>query len=130
MLNHADLSQKADQLLAQVGELPAADALQVLNVVAGRLLEGVQNHTRDLVEPANQIPPLLQKRTRGAPFKIEADEEVRDFIHGLTCSMTYKQLEAACRERFGWLRAPSKSAIQRYVQHLKFPKNTNTGGKA
>lgn len=130
MLNQADLLQRADQLLAQVGELPAADALQVLNAAASRLLKGVQHQARSLVEPAHMTPPLLCKRSRGAPSKIDTDEEVRAFIHDQSCGMTFEQLEAACRVRFGHQRAPSKSAIHRYVQRLKFPKTTTTGGKA
>ncbi len=50
----------------------------------------------------------------GNPARILFDPDLRAFIDERLATMTYRQIVAACREKFGLERAPSKSAISRY----------------
>lgn len=51
----------------------------------------------------------------GKPSKLD-DIEVRAFVDARIENMTFQELTAACRERFGEDRAPHKSALHRYWQ--------------
>lgn len=56
---------------------------------------------------------------RGKPSKIELDQEVKTFIDDRLGRLTMEELLAACRERFGSDRTPSRTALYRYWQRLR-----------
>lgn len=71
-------------------------------------------------KPRTELVSAAEHRRRhlpGLPFKAAADPEVRAFIDTGLDTMTFKELAAAARGRFGPERAPSRSAIFRYWQH-------------
>jgi hypothetical protein len=53
---------------------------------------------------------------KGRGFKFEHDTEVCDFIKDRLGRLTLTELAAICRERFGPARAPSRSALHRYLK--------------
>lgn len=55
----------------------------------------------------------------GRPGKIVRDAEVRAFIDRHISKMTFTQLAAMCRERFGHERAPTRSTIGRYWSWIR-----------
>ncbi|WP_424361803.1 hypothetical protein [Methylocystis parvus] len=64
--------------------------------------------------PAGQV--LLPPPTRS---RIERDKEVAEFLNKNLGRMLLKEIHAACVEKFGAARTPSKSAINRYhVRHM------------
>jgi hypothetical protein len=68
----------------------------------------------------------------GHPFKVMCDPEVQQFVAAALKTMGFKAIAAACSERFGPERAPSKSAIQRYWIALRLssrPVSTPPGPK-
>lgn len=129
MLSAVELTQRRDQVLGVIGTLPVADALIVMSAVMGELAQEERPITGDGSEAANDCEtPSLELVTRWRRLsKVEADPEVRNFIHGLRGRRSIEQIAEDCRERFG-KRAPSRSAIQRYCLRLKYRRGT--GGKA
>ncbi len=121
-MNALDSRSHTERVLATLGNLPAADALQVLNTAMGEVLAGI-NCAPDIAAPQAVSPLLasLMQRTQGGHSRIDSDPELLAFILGLPAHLTYPQIEAACRANFGAERAPSKSAIHRFVQRLKHP---------
>lgn len=57
----------------------------------------------------------------GRPPKIAVDPEVRAYVDELLPRMTFRQIEAACREKFGPKRAPGDTVIHRYWQTVVRP---------
>lgn len=117
-MNAQETQHRADQVLASVGELPATDALLVLNAAMEKVIAEIGRGTPDFQAPALPGTDLLLRRRQRA--RIALDDEVRAFLHAQPMYLTIAKLEAACRQRFG-NRAPSKSAIHRYIQGLKLP---------
>lgn len=52
----------------------------------------------------------------GRPPRILLDHEQRAFVDEALTHMTFKEIEAACRERFGPTRGLSDDSINRYWQ--------------
>lgn len=121
-MNARNSHSHTERVLATLGDLPAADALQVLNTAMGKVLAGIER-APDIAAPQAVSPLLasLMQRSQGGHSRIDGDPELLAFILGLPAHLTYPQIEAACRARFGAERAPSKSAIHRFVQRLKHP---------
>lgn len=55
----------------------------------------------------------------GKPPRLLLDQEQRAFIDDALTKMTFAEIEAACKERFGEKRGLSDSAIHRYYQDKK-----------
>src|SRR5476649_2864836 len=56
----------------------------------------------------------------GRPGKLSIDAEMRAYVDELLTANTFRQVAAACLERFGPDRAPRKSAIYRYWQETRY----------
>lgn len=121
-MNTLDSRSHTERVLATLGGLPATDALQVLNTAMGKVLAGIER-APDIAAPQAVSPLLasLMQRTQGGHSRIDSDPELLAFILGLPAHLTYPQIEAACRAKFGAERAPSKSAVHRFVQRLRYP---------
>ena len=65
-----------------------------------------------------------RRHLSGRPSKIANDAELRQFVDAALERMTFEAIAAACRERFGWERAPSKSAVHRYWLTYRSPAAT------
>lgn len=72
------------------------------------------------------LPSVLHERSRGRPFIVEADPELEQFILAQSGRQTLQHIVELCVEKFGKERAPSKSALQRYIQKFKY---RSKGGK-
>jgi len=73
-----------------------------------------------------------ERHLPGHPLKIMCDSEVQQFVDAALKTMGFKAVAAACRERFGRERAPSKSAVGRYWIALRLssrPVSTPPGTK-
>lgn len=121
MLNSQEARKRAQDIELALGQIPVADAFQVLLKAMERIARRA-GMSGNLSMPALTSDMSLLNRKRS---KIESDPEVRRFIHEYGKSMPYHELAAACRERFGENRAPSKSGIGRYVQKLREQKGCN-----
>lgn len=107
-----------DVLLALDGLTPE-HALQVLHQAEGRLLERLKPGTRPPLKVVSVINPDLKRRVRaGRPPRIEQDPEIRDFLLNLRGHHTIVAIQALVAARFGNARAPSKSAIHRWLHGL------------
>lgn len=93
---HLTYSELAEQCRARFGEARAwsADAIRVYWLTA-RIVRG------------------------GVPSPIETDRELRAFVEDRVGRWKISHIAAACRERFGDARAPSRSAIHRHWQRLR-----------
>ncbi|MBQ0796245.1 hypothetical protein [Zhongshania sp.] len=119
-MNSANENASETAMLINVlSGMPIVEAIKTLNQATLFLIENA--HGVDAVGRVYPLEtPLLRSRRRLS--KIDADEEVRAFLHSLPCAYTIDELEAACRSKFGYERAPSSSAIHRYIQRLKAPR--------
>lgn len=120
MLNLDEARHRARFLLASLGPLPAVEALQVLNAAVAHVLNLAQAEDRERLSAPVGVPVFRSARRRGRVSTVESDSEVLAFVHALPAHYTYQQIADACRERFGD-RAPSRSALHRYGQKLKYP---------
>lgn len=57
----------------------------------------------------------------GNPSRILSDPDLRAYVDEKLPTMTFEQIVAACREKFGPERAPSKTAIGRYWTSIVRP---------
>lgn len=62
------------------------------------------------------VPPALFERRPGRPSSIEKDPELEEFILAQSGNQTLQHIVELCVEEFGEERAPSKSALHRYIQ--------------
>lgn len=107
------------RIFAELSDLPVSAALRIIHIVLGRLLTARTPEIADAL-PGRVAPlnPDLLRRPRGCRSKIPNDREVLDFIHGLKGYHTIDQITGLCARRFGRKRAPSRSALGRYLQRL------------
>lgn len=119
-MNPREAKQHVEQVINVVGNLNTADALRVLNMSVGRVLEQVgQSKTGEFSSPAIPFPHhLLHRNIKGS--KIERDLELQRFLHSSGRDLTIEEIASMCRKKFGAKRAPSKSAIHRYIKKLKY----------
>ena len=74
---------------------------------------------------ASEAPSKGALRQRGDPLPRfrrpwwERDREVAKFVFSAIGAMAVTAIPAACAERFGSGRAPSKSGVARYMTHLR-----------
>lgn len=99
---------------AAVQHLSTSDVVDVLTQqlreVAGAMQDGAPNLALT----------VLRDRTPGRGSSIEQDPELEAFILRQSPSLTYEGLREACVNEFGERRAPSRGAIHRYIQKLKY----------
>ncbi len=67
---------------------------------------------------------------KGRAARVDADEEVKEFLEDLFGRRTLDELVAACRARFGAERSPSRSAIHRYWMRARRRRTTQTTADA
>lgn len=120
MTDASEAVSRADKLLMTLGDLPAMEALQVLNRATAEILRNVEStDTEVLKTPVIEVPAHLLERRPGRPPMIESDPELRDFIHGLERGLSIMEIKKRCLEEFGEDRAPGKNAIWRYIQRMR-----------
>lgn len=76
---------------------------------------------------ADEYRELLLLRTNGDPLRplrrpaspIDRDPELAEFIMAASATTMLSDISAACLERFGAERAPSRSAIQRFLSRSR-----------
>lgn len=71
------------------------------------------------------INPFLIRKPAGIKSRITTDSELVDFLNSIDRYYTIMQLRALLVERFGSKRAPSKSAIHRYLQKITMEAKQN-----
>ncbi|MGO2147357.1 hypothetical protein [Halomonas sp.] len=118
MMSATELKQRRDAVLVAIEQLSTGDALAVMGAtlreLANREYYGQSVAAND--PGLSSIELLMGGDSR---LKVERDPEVQAFIHGLSGSLSYQQIEDACRRQFG-ARAPGRSSIHRYIQRLKY----------
>ena len=123
MLSPNETQHYAAELILRVGALSTRDALHVLTEVMEQILVRSTSSTNgagdELQTAVFAVNPNLIRRQRES--RIESDAALKAFIHGLRGYHTGLQIVNACREHFGASRAPSLSAVHRYLDTLKFP---------
>lgn len=67
-------------------------------------------------EPSNKLLEWRREHRPGNPPRIECDPEVKAFVDAHIVRLTFDELAAAIRARFGHERAVSKSTLHRYWQ--------------
>jgi hypothetical protein len=85
----------------------------------GRLLAPVVLATIEQIDKGERAKPVKQPRRLRRPRTIDADPEIRAMI--VDCYRAEKTLDdtiAAVTAKYGLSRAPSRSALGRYFQHL------------
>lgn len=118
MLNAAELVRRRNQVLGAIDNMAVVDAMAVMGAAMRELAEQASMSTPVMPAPPS-VELILEGNTRS---RVERDPEIRDFIHSVRGCATVDQLVEACQERFG-PRCPSRSAIHRYIQRLKFRQN-------
>lgn len=58
---------------------------------------------------------LRHPTIKGKPARLDHDADVRDFIEDRAGRITLDEMVAACRDRFGADRTPSRSGIHRFL---------------
>lgn len=117
MLNTAELLRRRNQVLEVIDQLSVVDSMAVMGAAMRELAERSSGTVLAANDPApSSIERFLDGSTR---FSVERDPEIREFIHSVRGCTTLDQLAEACRTKFG-SRSPSRSAIHRYIQRLKF----------
>ena len=102
-------------------QLSLADALEV----TGQLLAELSTSESTQVKQTSDRTSVsvLQPRKAGRKHSIEKDPELEVFILSLRGSRTISDIRTACVKKFGDKRAPSKSALHRYIQKLQYRHN-------
>ncbi|MCG6659295.1 hypothetical protein HOP52_16170 [Halomonas campisalis] len=123
MLNTPELKRRRNRVLGAIDKLSVVDALAVMGEAIRELAmqESVgQSAAANDAEPSSADLILGGEFSR---FKIDHDPEVRDFIYGLRGMRSVPQIAALAKEKFGD-RAPSKMALYRYFNSLKYRRGT------
>jgi len=119
MLSTNELKEKAGVISQQMNGLPVSDALRILNAAMAQVLnESIAPNDQSMTKPFISSLANFLPRHRGRPRGIESDAEVQRYIHTIHERRTFQQISEMCLVKFGKKRAPSKSAIQRYIQDL------------
>lgn len=119
MLSSSEVKEKAGVITQQMSGLAVSDALRVIS----RVMEQVLN------KPLKSSDPLMGKpfvsaianflpRHIGGRSRIDSDSELKTYIHSIQERRTMKQIANMCQVKFGKKRAPSKSAVGRYIKKI------------
>lgn len=120
-MNQTESNQRAEWLINKLVDLPVHDALSVLQIVMGKILDrSAASGDTDLSE---RMSCAVIRLRRGRHSVIDQDDEIRAYIHTFTARDTIPAIAKACKERFGVERAPSKGSIGRYLRNLKYRAN-------
>ncbi|MEW8050756.1 MAG: hypothetical protein AB2809_10295 [Candidatus Thiodiazotropha sp.] len=119
----------AEVLVQTLPKISLKDALRVFNEA---IFQVIRNSTTKHCDKPVKLPIAnLKRRARaGRVAKIEADPEIKAFIH--QCGyLSYPEIARRCAHKFGKRRAPSKSAVGRYIkkitdEELPFEKDKTT----
>lgn len=65
-----------------------------------------------------KVNPLLVRRHRGNLSRLEQDKELFDFINSLDRYYSLEAMRELIIKKFGKERAPSTSALHRYIQKI------------
>lgn len=119
---HEALTQKkvryfAELLVQTLPKISLTDALRVFNEA---IIQVVRNSTKNPCDKPVKLPIAnLKRRARaGRVSKIEVDPEIKAFIHQLRGYHSYPEIARRCAHKFGKQRAPSKSAVGRYIKKI------------
>lgn len=121
-LSEIEIRRKARDIVAALTDVAGMDAMKIVNQAQSIIL---RESLAVSPGPDCQVYPFNPNLVRRGPVsKIDADPELKEFIHSLPAYHGVEQIAAMCVERFGVDRAPSKSAVHRYLQKLskRYPK--------
>ncbi|MEW7986508.1 MAG: hypothetical protein AB2777_22375 [Candidatus Thiodiazotropha endolucinida] len=119
---HEALTQKkvryfAEVLVQTLPKISLKDALRVFNEA---IFQVIRNSTTKPCDKPVKLPiaNLKRRASAGRVAKIEADPEIKAFIHQLRGYHSYPEIARLCAHKFGKKRAPSKSAVGRYIKKI------------
>ena len=118
-LSEHEIYQQSRVILSDLSALNPSDALKILNKVQWVLINESLNAEYTSGKQVYPYNPVLKRR--GQIMKVDADPEMREFIMNLNTYLSIKDIVALCVEKFGKARAPSRSALHRWLQRLKRP---------
>ena len=114
----AKKSAALETMKGALRQLTLADALEVTGQLLAELSTSELTDIRQTSTRASAS--VLQPRKAGRRHSIETDAELEAFILSLRGSRTIADIRTACVKKFGDKRAPSKSALHRYIQKLQY----------
>jgi FAD/FMN-containing dehydrogenase len=118
-------AKKHAALETMKGALAQLSLSDALDVTSQLLADLAADNPAPVKRKAKRVPSVLQERKRGRISTIEGDSDVEAFLLSLQGKRTLDEMRDACAEKFGVDRTPSRSALHRYVQKLKY---RNSGG--
>tara|TARA_Y100000782_G_C10113253_1_gene235478 strand:- start:243 stop:626 length:384 start_codon:yes stop_codon:yes gene_type:complete len=100
-----------------LSQLSLNDAMEVTGQLLSDLSSANPKQAKSDIKPSASV---LQPRKRGGVSAIDKDPELETFILSLKGPRTIANIRTACAKKFGDKRAPSKSALHRYIQKLQY----------
>ncbi len=117
-------AKKCTALEAMKGALKQLSLAEALEVTGQLLAELSTSETAPVkLTSVRTSASVLQPGKAVRKHSIEKDPELEAFILSLRGSRTIADIRTACAKKFGDKRAPSKSALHRYIQKLQYRNN-------
>ncbi len=120
LLTEFEIQNASKEIVYDLVKLTPSDAFKVLHQALGQVIKA--NLNTDYAKPESLMypyNPVLKRRKQ--QMKVDADPELKAFIHSLKTYHSTNEIVALCVKKFGKKRAPSKSSLGRYFQRLKNP---------
>ncbi|WP_417581538.1 hypothetical protein [Nitrincola sp.] len=110
-------AKKAQAIKAVQAAIEGLSIVDVVEILTHQLTDIVKG-AEGVVDDPHQMPSVLAYR--GRVSNIEMDPDLEAFILEQRGMKTLEQLRMQCVEQFGDERAPSRSALQRYVHSKQY----------
>lgn len=124
-----ETTRQAGLVVASLQELSQHEALAVLVQAMTNVLEHHATGREELDRPCPAINPYLFRKSAGGVSIIDSDLEMKAFLHSLGDEYrTIGQIRQMLVTTFGAKRAPSESAIHRYLQKIAKGQGAGQGG--
>ncbi|OQW67457.1 MAG: hypothetical protein BVN35_20340 [Proteobacteria bacterium ST_bin11] len=119
MLTNDEINEKVSAVMQHIAGLSIHDTLRVLHVVEGQVLNEIElKQEPAMAKPLVAAISRFKPRLMGTPSKFEKDREMADYVLSIQEGTPYVTIHEMCVKKFGEARAPSKSAIHRYIQSI------------
>lgn len=112
--------EQAQEIVARLAGMKRNEALAALSasmyiVASGKPLP------KDILDNSNRLKmnPYLIRGPRGGFSTIDMDQQVKEYILGIDRYLSLSAMHEELVKKFGKDRAPSRSAIGRFLQRLK-----------
>lgn len=117
-LNPEQNKQRAKEIVSLLVGSNRNEALAILSASMYIIASGEPLSKNILDNSGHWGNPNLIRCRRGGVSPIDVDQEVKAYILGIDRYLSISQLHDALIKKFGGKRAPSKSAIHRFLQRV------------